>query len=122
MFFKCTLEKFKYTSFSSAHLEKGVYLHFTGSLGRAYNQASRNFLSQTLLDEAMEAGFITVQIAYHNRYAVNSSNECAGNDDVDNCAGLVRYEKITGEDVTSVVEVPPADSIVQRLIAVVTYL
>ena len=70
----------------------------------------------------MQAGFITIQIAYHNRYAVNSPSECIGSNDVDNCAGDVRREKITGEDVTTVVDVPVADSITDRMTTLVTYL
>ncbi|MEC7983592.1 MAG: hypothetical protein VX278_00430, partial [Myxococcota bacterium] len=100
---------------------KGVYIHFTGSMGRPYHPRSQKFPSQQLLDEAMAAGFITLQIAYHNRYAVNSDRECIGSSDVDNCAGLVRYEKITGEDVSSVVDVPLADSIIQRIRTLVSY-
>jgi hypothetical protein len=101
---------------------EGVYLHFTGSMGRAYHQGSQRFPSQTLLKEAMKAGYITVQVAYHNRYAVNSPEECIGAKDIDDCAGRVRYEKITGEDVTSVVEVPPADSIRKRLLDLFGYM
>lgn len=101
---------------------KGVYIHFTGSMGRAYDQNNDRFPSTVILDEAMAAGFITIQIAYHNRYSVNSPAECQGALDVDNCAGLVRREKITGEDQTPVVDVPVADSIQQRLIHLINYL
>ena len=75
----------------------GIYVHFTGSMGRPYNQRTNAFDSSVLLKEAIEAGYIVLQVAYHNRYAVNSEAECYGALDVDNCAGLVRQEKITGE-------------------------
>ena len=101
---------------------RGVYVHFTGSLGRPYRPGSKTFPSQTLLEEAMGAGYIIVQVAYHNRFPVNSKQECGGATDVDNCAGLVRLEKITGEDKTNVVDVPLADSITQRFRKVVSYL
>lgn len=100
---------------------EGVYLHFTGSMGRAYHQGSQRFPSQTLLNEAMKAGYISVQVAYHNRYAVNSPEECLGAKNVDDCAGRVRYEKITGEDVSSVVKVPSADGIRKRLVDLFSY-
>ena len=100
----------------------GVYVHFTGSMGRAYNQSNGGFPSATLLDESMQAGLITLQIAYHNRYAVNSPEECIGSNDVDNCAGDVRREKITGENLTNVVDVPISDSINHRLELLVTHL
>ena len=70
----------------------GVYVHFTGSMGRAYNQNSGVFPSSLLLNEAMQAGLITIQIAYHNRFSVNSQSECVGATNVDNCAGVVRWE------------------------------
>ena len=100
----------------------GVYAHFTGSMGRAYNQNNGQFPSTTILNEAMQSGFITIQIAYHNRYSVNSIEECFGSTQVDNCAGDVRREKITGENLTEVVEVPISDSIVHRMYTVIEYL
>ena len=100
----------------------GIYVHFTGSMGRPYNQRTNAFDSSVLLKEAIEAGYIVLQVAYHNRYAVNSEAECYGALDVDNCAGLVRQEKIMGEDVSTVVDVPISDSITHRLIVLVNYL
>ena len=100
----------------------GVYVHLTGSMGRPYHPVSRRFPSKILLNEAMAAGYVTLQVAYHNRYSVNSEEECIGSHTVDDCAGLVRYEKITGEDVGPVVEVPLSDSITQRIQTVVAYL
>ena len=57
---------------------RGVYVHFTGSMGRAYDQRNATFPSATILNEAMQNGLITIQLAYHNRYAVNSPSECIG--------------------------------------------
>ena len=92
-----------------------------GSMGRGVQSTHGTFPSATILDEAMQSGLITIR-AYHNRYSVNSPSECVGSNDVDNCAGDVRREKITGEDVSSVVEVPVADSITHRMTTLVTYL
>ena len=100
----------------------GVYIHFTGSMGRGYHQDNEEYASRVLLNEAMQAGYIIIQIAYHNRYAVNSPEECIGNPSVDNCAGNTRYEKITGEDQSSVVDVPQADAIIPRLKTLFAYL
>lgn len=101
---------------------KGVYLHFGGSMGRPYHQGTGTYPSHVILDEAMLAGHIVIQIAYHNRYAVNSAEECVGATDVDNCAGDVRLEKITGIDHSTVVDTPEADAIIPRLHAVFSYL
>ncbi len=103
---------------------KGVYIHLTGSYGRPYNQDSGAFANRLLLREALEAGYITIQPAYNNRFAVNL-DECSGSFKklaVDNCAGNVRAEKITGEDLSEVTDTPPADSIEQRLIRLFAYL
>lgn len=99
----------------------GVYVHFTGSMGRAYNPNNGEYPSFVLLDEAMKAGFIVIQMAYHNRYAVNSPQECLGSNDIDDCAGMVRREKILGEDVGPVVDVPLSDAITHRLKTLVHY-
>jgi len=103
---------------------QGVYIHLTGSYGRAFNQTNDTFSSADFLDEALSAGYITVQVAYNNRFAVNL-DECGGNIlnlNTDNCAGDVRWEKITGEDMSAVTETPIADSIEYRLIKIFEYL
>ena len=102
---------------------KGVYVHLTGSYGRPYNQFSDAFGNAPFLGEVMAAGFITIQLAYHNRFSVNI-DECGdvANLGVDNCSGDVRMEKIVGTDVSSVVDVPIADSIEFRLETLVSYL
>ena len=102
---------------------KGVYVHLTGSYGRPYNQFSDVYGNAAFLDEAVAAGYITIQLAYHNRFSVNI-DECGdvANLGVDNCSGDVRMEKIVGTDVSSVVDVPIADSIEFRLETLVDYL
>jgi len=103
---------------------KGVYLHLTGSYGRPYNQLNGEFANRLFLTEALEAGYITIQLAYDNRFAVNL-DECGGNADrraVDNCAGDVRLEKILGEDISDVTDTPRADSIEHRLLKLLEYL
>jgi len=102
----------------------GVYLHLTGSYGRPYNQRNGEFANRLFLKEALEAGYITIQLAYNNRFAVNL-DECGGNAErlaVDNCAGDVRLEKITGEDISDVTDTPRADSIEHRLLTLFEYL
>ncbi len=103
---------------------EGVYVHFTGSYGRPYNQASANYPSQTFLEEALEANYITIQVAYNNRFSVNL-DECGGDIsrlNVDNCSGDVREEKLTGIDVSTVSDTPLADGAEFRLLALVDYL
>jgi hypothetical protein len=103
---------------------KGVYVHFTGSYGRPYNQFSDVYGNAPFLDEALSTGYIVIQLAYHNRYSINF-DECGGDIAtlaIDNCSGDARMEKITGADVSSVVDTPIADSIEFRLATLVDYL
>lgn len=105
-----------------------VHVHLAGSGGRPFDQnqnaspLGKRFGARTFLEESFTSGFIVIQPAYHNRYPINSADECQGNPGVDNCAGRVREEKILGTDRSNVVDVPLADSIAQRLIQIVSYL
>ncbi len=100
---------------------QNVYVHFTGTFGRPYSVSSSEFGSLTFLEESLSSGYIMIQPAYNNRFAVNSSDECAGNTTVDNCAGKVRLEKIKGTDESSVTTVNVADSIETRIIKIIEY-
>ena len=102
---------------------QGVLIHFGGSGSRPYDQDTGRLSSKELLLEALSADYIVVQLAYNNRYAINSLNGCGGSNTViDNCAGDLRREKITGDDVSTVGETPIGDSIEYRLKALVEYL
>ncbi len=93
---------------------KGIYLHFVGSYGRPYNPTTANFDNDILLEEGMKKGFVVVQIAYDNRFMVNE-DVCMTYKNFNNCAGLLRKEKITGEDVFPYATTPVADSIEERI-------
>jgi len=103
---------------------QGIYIHLTGSYGRPYNPVSDVFASASFLQEALSAGYITIQLAYDNRFSINF-DECGGDPgklSIDNCSGDARMEKIIGTDVSSVVDTPIEDSIEFRLLAIADYL
>jgi len=103
---------------------QGVYVHLTGSYGRPYNPLSDVFGSASFLQEALSTGYITIQLAYDNRFSINL-DECGGDPgklSIDNCSGDARMEKIVGTDVSSVVDTPIEDSIEFRLLAIAAYL
>ncbi|MBD3800045.1 MAG: hypothetical protein IE886_01090 [Campylobacterales bacterium] len=100
---------------------KGVYVHMVGTFGRPYNQESGLFSSETFMHEAAQNGFVVLNVAYHNRYLVNGTTECGGHPEVNNCAGRVREEKLTGVDLSAVVDVPTADAVIPRLQRLVAY-
>jgi len=102
---------------------KGINIHLSGSYDRAYNQVSGKFGSSLFLNESLGAGYINIQLAYNNRFSI-SVDECVTDGAysiVDNCAGGVREEKITGDDVSIVTDTPAADSIEYRLIKLVEF-
>lgn len=103
---------------------KGVYVHFTGSYGRPYNPLTDVYSSETFLQEALSSDYITIQLAYNNRFSINF-DECGGDPatlSINNCSGDVRMEKIVGVDVSPVTDTPLEDSIEFRLIKVIEYL
>ena len=78
---------------------KGIWVHFTGSYGKPYNQNAGTFANSVWLDEVMEAGYVVVQLAYDNQYSVNY-DLCGVKTDGynrDNCAGEVREIGQTGQ-------------------------
>lgn len=108
-------------SFSS---QSQVHLHLTGSYGRPFNQDAINgssILNQLFLEEGMRAGRVMIQLAYNNRFQVNG-DICVQMPTLNNCAGLVRTEIITGQDLSSAVTTSRADSIENRLQKLMDYL
>jgi len=100
---------------------RGIYIHMVGTFGRPYNQDTGVFASGTFMHEAAQNGFIVLNVAYHNRFLVNGTTECGGHPEVDDCAGKVRREKLTGQDLSTVVDVPEADAIIPRLQRLAAY-
>lgn len=94
----------------------GIYIHLIGSYGRPYDPITDRFESALLLEESLAAGYVSIQLAYNNRFSVGL-DECSSiaGLTVDNCSGDVRTEKITGVDVSSVTDTPLEDSIQFRL-------
>lgn len=84
---------------------KGVWVHFTGTYGRPYDQTPLNsqsgdpFSDPLWIDEIMEKGYTVLQPAYDNQYTVGG--ELCGKTTpgylVDNCSGAVREMGLTGK-------------------------
>lgn len=93
-----------------------TWVHFAGTYGRPYDPDGDVVQARVWLDELMANGHTVVHPAYVNRIPVNES--CAtlgpGGDD-DDCAGLVRREVLTGEDLSPHRDVAVADSVDHRL-------
>ncbi len=87
-----------------------VMLPGTGGLPRQVREISRT---------AGPRGYHAIALAYPNAVAVGDL--CANNGDT-NCTGNTRREIITGEDLSAVVSVNAANSIVGRLTSLLTYL
>lgn len=84
---------------------KGVWVHFTGSYGRPYDQTPQNaqsgaaFSDPLWIDEIMEKGYAVLQPAYDNQFTVGSDLCGRGTPgySVDNCSGAVREMGLTGK-------------------------
>ncbi|MDH5230925.1 MAG: hypothetical protein OEZ58_15740 [Gammaproteobacteria bacterium] len=101
---------------------RGIYLHLGGTSGRPYDQTTSEFPSRTWLSEAVDSGFIVIQLAYNNRFSVNGDQACGGKGlAINDCAGLLRREKFSGKDDSTMTNTSPADSIQQRLITLIEY-
>jgi hypothetical protein len=72
------------------------------------------------LQRGAARGYHVIGLAYNNATSVNETcNGAAGNAD---CAGAVREEVFSGRDTSTLVAIPPADSIDGRLVALLKYL
>ncbi|MEM9055984.1 MAG: hypothetical protein AAGD86_00830 [Pseudomonadota bacterium] len=104
-----------------------AHVHFHGTFTRPYDQNGLGLLSDAnglhatvQVEEAAAAGFFAIQLAYANRNAVNTV--CTQNRTTDNCAELVRREKLLGEALTDLADIDTANSINYRLLALLRYL
>lgn len=87
-----------------------VMLPGTGAIPRFYREVART--------GAMR-GYHAVGLTHPNDIAVG--DRCAGSGDID-CPSRVRREVITGENASTLIEVPRAESITGRLVALLDYL
>jgi hypothetical protein len=120
----------------TAHI-KGTWIHFSGSYGRAYDQNSMatntidKYATNLWLNELMAQGYVVIQLAYDNRFSVNSDLCVASTSKmnpatgyyVDNCAGKVREMGLTGAgDGAGVRYDDQYNTIDYRIQALLTYL
>lgn len=102
----------------------GAWLHFSGSYGRPYLPRDNAFATVSWADEIMSRGFLVIQIAYANSKSLNGDLCGAMNPGsaTDDCAGLARREILTGQDVSTLVEVDQVNSVSGRLVKLDAYL
>lgn len=103
---------------------KGVWVHFTGAYGRAYDPRLDVYSTSVWLNEIMNEGYIVVQLGYDNRSSVNGDLCGKRNEghDRDNCAGEVREAALTGLLETPFRSTDEQNSIDYRLASLFTYL
>lgn len=103
---------------------KGIWLHFTGSYGRAYSQRTDDYSTDVWLNELMEEGYVVIQLAYDNRFSINGDLCERKNDgqDRDNCAGEVREIGLTGKGTSPYRSTDTYNTIDYRLKTLLTYI
>lgn len=103
---------------------KGLWVHFTGSYGRPYDQRRDTYDSSVWLDELTAEGYVVIQVAYDNRFSING--ELCGTrnlgHDRDNCAGEVREVALSGNATSPYRSTDAYNTIDYRLQSLLTYL
>jgi hypothetical protein len=104
--------------------QKGVWVHFSGSGGRSYDQDSKKYNEELWLTELMAEGYVVLQLAYDNSQSVNGGL-CGPDTDGntrDNCAGEVRELALTGTGYSPFRTTTTYNSIDYRLKTLLSYL
>lgn len=110
-----------------------VLFHFTGSYGRAYDQSVRNgegelkggnFPTRLFLGEAVQKGFLVLQLAYANDKSVNGDlcNVKLKPKPTDWCSSRAREEILLGYDAHDLLQVNAANGWENRLKRLLVYL
>lgn len=102
--------------------DRGLWIHFTGTYGRPYDQSKTEYSTSTWLNEILEQGYVVIQIAYDNRYSINDTCMNGTGKNRNNCAGEARAEVLTGIDYTPLRTTDQYNSIEYRLEVLLTYL
>lgn len=106
---------------NSLNHKSPIHVHFGGSYGRPYLPVMGRIPSKRLLSEGVESGRLIIQLAYDNKYSVNL-DRCQQEKSLDNCAGQVRLEKQTGQDVSGLATTSKSNSIDFRFQKLIEYL
>lgn len=106
---------------NSVNHKSPVYVHFGGSFGKPYMPFMGRFASERVLSEGMQNGYLMIQLAYDNKYSVNH-DQCRSHLDLDDCAGNIRLEKQTGQDVSPLANTNVSNSINFRFEKMMDYL
>ena len=101
-----------------------IWMHFTGTSGRPYDQRRDAYETRVWLSELMQQGYVGIQLAYDNRFSVNGDLCGKRNEghDRDNCAGEVREINLTGEGSSPYRSTDEFNTIDYRLSALIAYL
>ncbi|MEZ4400787.1 MAG: hypothetical protein R3B06_12250 [Kofleriaceae bacterium] len=101
---------------------KPLWIHFGGTYGRPYDQATGGMASELWLGELMAHGYTVVQVAYANRWSVNDRCQAPNPGvDRDDCAGQIRDEVLTGIDRTPYQDTDVANSVDHRLAVLLAF-
>lgn len=108
----------------------GVWIHFTGSYGSAYQPSVGDYSEEVWINELLERNFLVLQLGYANMRSVNF-DWCSDSVftptglngyNIDNCAGDVRREILEGVDHSPQVSVSASDGYFNRLNKLAEYL
>lgn len=99
---------------------KGIWVHFSGSFGRPYDQNKKTFPSKTWLAELLEQGYVVVQPAYDNNKSIGETCKNEGIND-DDCSGKAFDEVKTGIDRSNYRQTDYYNGVLYRLESVLKF-
>jgi hypothetical protein len=102
---------------------KGIWVHLTGTGGRPYYGKSGRFTNKVWDTELMGQGYIVIDLAYDNAVSLAESCNLDGpGAEMNNCAGDIAAEVITGVDTTPLRNGDVPNSITFRTRALLDYM
>jgi hypothetical protein len=101
---------------------RGIWVHLTGTGGQPYYPRSKRYLNETWDGELMGKGYVVLDLAYDNVVSVTESCSSAEGKTMNNCAGDLRLEVLTGVNTSSLRSVDLANSVTFRVRALLDFM
>ena len=101
---------------------RGVWVHLSGTGGQPYYIRSKRWLNEVWDAEVMGQGYLLIDLAYDNFESVSESCSTDNGRAVDNCAGNIRLEVLTGANVSPLRNTSSVNSVEHRVEALIEYL
>jgi hypothetical protein len=99
-----------------------LWVHMTGTGGKPYLPGPGRYLNDVWDGELMGQGYTVLDIAYDNEVSVTDSCSTTAGRAINNCAGDLRLEVLTGANVSTLRTVNVSNSVNNRVQKLIDYL